>query len=377
MSSPLRNVFDIPEDVTYLNCAYLSPLMNAVVAVGREAVARKAHPWEIVHDDFFAEVEALRNTFADLIGASTEDVAIVPSTAYGMATAATNMELGPGDNIVVPAAEHASAYHKWRVRAAEVGAELRAVDVAPDGDWTETILAAIDARTRAVSVPNVHWSDGRLFDLARIGDAARDVGAIFVIDGTQSVGALPLDVGALRPDYLTCSAYKWLFCPYGFAFLYVAPARRGGTPFEEHYFHRENAADQEGKLDAILGYDHGARRFDTAERANFITVPMSIAALRQIADWTVPGVMERIAPVSEAIVEGARGLGYDAHPPDRRVPHLFGLRRRGGLPAGLGGTLAGARVYVSIRGDAIRVSPHVFNDTRDVDTFLAALRAAA
>lgn len=376
MAAPERSAFDIPDDVTYINCAYLSPLLNAVVAAGRESVARKAHPWELLHDDFFAEVATLRAAFAGLIGARPDDIAIVPSTAYGMATAAANIALAPGDNVVVPHAEHASAFHKWRVRAAEAGADLRAPDVAPDGDWTETLIAAIDDRTRVVAVPNVHWSDGRLFDLVRIGAAARRVGAAFVIDGTQSVGALPLDVAALRPDYLTCSAYKWLFCPYGFAFLYVAPDRQDGTPFEEHYFHRENAAGHEGRLDAIIGYDRGARRFDTAERANFITLPMSILALRQIAEWTVASIRDRIAPVSEALIDGARRLGYAAHPAERRVPHLFGLRREGGLPPGLGTTLAAAKVFVSIRGDAIRVSPNVYNDLRDVERFLAALKAA-
>jgi selenocysteine lyase/cysteine desulfurase len=187
---------------------------------------------------------------------------------------------------------------------------------------------------------------------------------------------LPLSVAALRPDYLTCSAYKWLLCPYGFAFLYVAPAHQGGTPFEEHYFHRANAAGHEGRLEQILDYDRGARRFDMGERANFITGPMALAALGQLAEWSVAGIQARIAPVSEAIVDGARTLGYFAHPQGRRVPHLFGLRREGGLPAGLGLALAAANVFVSLRGDAIRVSPHVYNDERDVERFLAVLAAA-
>lgn len=107
-----------------------------------------------------------------------------------MATAAANIPLVPGDNVVVPNAEHASAFHKWRVRAAEAGADLRAPDVAPDGDWTETLIAAIDDRTQeVVSAPHVHWSDGRLFDLARIGAAARRIGAVFVIDGAPSRSA--------------------------------------------------------------------------------------------------------------------------------------------------------------------------------------------
>ncbi len=376
MPSSLRAAFDIPEDVTYINCAYLSPLLNSVVAVGRDSVGRKAHPWEILHKDFFEEVEALRAVFAGLIGAMADDIAIVPSTAYGIATAASNVELAPGDNIVLPGAEHASTYHKWRVRAAESGAELRTTVVAADGDWADAIIASIDAFTRVVSVPNVHWSDGRVFDLERIGDAARAVGALFVVDGTQSVGALPLSVAALRPDYMTCSAYKWLLCPYGFAFLYVAPAHQDGTPFEEHYFHRADAGGHEGRLEHILDYDSGARRFDMGERANFITGPMSLVALRQLAEWTVAGIEARIAPLSEAIVDGARRFGYHAHPQGRRVPHLFGLRREGGLPPALGRALADAKVFVSLRGDAIRVSPHVYNEESDVDRFLAALKAA-
>lgn len=376
MAAPERASFDIPDDITYINCAYLSPLLNSVVAVGRQAVVRKAHPWEILHRDFFEEVEALRAAFAVLIGATADDIAIVPSTAYGIASAAANLPLAPGDNVVVPDAEHASTFHKWRVHAAASGAELRAVEVAADGDWTDAIIARIDAGTKVVSVPNVHWSDGRLFDLERIGDAARKAGAAFVIDGTQSIGALPLSVATLKPDYLTCSAYKWLFCPYGFAFLYVAPARQGGSPFEEHYFHRADAAGHEGRLEQILDYDRGARRFDMGERANFITGPMSIVALRQLAEWTVPGVQARIAPLSEAIIDGARRLGYFAHPQGRRVPHLFGLRREGGLPSGLGPALGAAKVHVSIRGDAIRVSPNVYNDERDIARFLAVLEAA-
>ncbi len=112
------------------------------------------------------------------------------------------------------------------------------------------------------------------------------------------------------------------------------------------------------------------------ERANFITNPMAIVALRQLAAWSVAGIQAQIAPVSEAIIAGAEALGYFAHPRSRRVPHLFGLRRHGGLPAKLGDILTEAKVFISIRGDAIRVSPHVYNDAADVDRLLSALRNA-
>lgn len=374
MPAAQRALFDLPDDLAYFNCAYLSPFLNRTVEVGQRSLLSKAHPWTILHQDFFRDVERLRALFAQMIDASPDDIALVSSTAAGIATAASGAALSPGDNVVLPDREHASTYHKWRVDCAAASAELRAVYPADGANWADAIIAAIDARTRVVSVPNVHWSDGRLFDLARIGARAREVGALFVIDGTQSVGALPLSVKALKPDFLTCSAYKWLFCPYGFAFLYVAPHMQHLAPFEEHYFHRAGAAHHEGRLDQIDAYDTGARRFDMGERANFITVPMAITALEQLLDWGVPNIERTIAGVADSIIASVRPHGYFAAAAGARSSHLFGLRREGGLPADLARRLQQANTFVSIRGDAIRVSPHVFNTEQDVERFAAALR---
>jgi selenocysteine lyase/cysteine desulfurase len=374
MPEAQRAMFDIPSDLAYINCAYLSPLLNRTVAIGREALLSKAHPWQLGHNHFFDDVERMRALFAQLIGAQTDDIAIVSSTAAGIATAASGISLKPGDNIVIPDREHASTYHKWRVVCEETGAELRAVFPAEGQSWTEAINAAIDAGTRVVSVPHVHWSDGGLFDLHQIGDKARSVGADFVIDGTQSIGARSLSVADYKPDFLTCSAYKWLFCPYGFAFLYVAPHKQHLRPFEENYFSRLGADKHEGKLEPINEYATGARRFDMGERSNFITVPMSITALEQLLEWTLPGIEQTIAALAEEIVEAVRPYGYYAAPVERRGTHLFGLRRENGLPEDLKARLAANNVFVSIRGDAIRVSPNVYNTSADIARFASALK---
>lgn len=368
-----RAMFDIPPDIAYFNCAYLSPFLLHTVEVGRRALLSKAHPWTVLHRDFFVDVERLRGLFATMIDADADDIAIVPSTAAGIATAASGLRLKPGDNVVVPAREHASTYHKWRIECARAEAQLRAVTPSPGQSWADAVVAAIDGRTRLVSVPHVHWSDGAPFELDRIAIAARQVGAELVIDGTQSIGALPLSVRTLKPDFLTCSAYKWLFCPYGFAFLYVAPHRQDLRPFEEHFFHRLGADKHEGRLDQLDDYDTGARRFDMGERSNFITVPMAITALEQLLEWSVPQIEATIAGITEQIIAAVASLGYTAAPREHRASHLFGLRRPGGLPPGLGEKLAAHGVYVSIRGDAIRVSPHVFNTSGDVERFARAL----
>lgn len=375
MPQAQRALFDIPSDLAYINCAYLSPLLNRTVEVGREALLAKAHPWTILHRHFFDDVERLRTLFAQLIDARPDDIAIVSSTAAGIATAAAELTLAAGDNVVIPDREHASTYHKWRVLCEAAGATLRAVFPAAGQSWTDAIDAAIDSRTRVVSVPHVHWSDGGLFDLDRIGDKARSVDAQYIIDGTQSIGARALSVSRYKPDFLTCSAYKWLFCPYGFAFLYVAPDKQHLLPFEENYFSRLGADKHEGSLEPIDDYAPGARRFDMGERSNFITVPMAITALEQLLDWGIPSIERTIAEISEEIVAAVAPHGYTAPPVAERGAHLFGLRRTGGLPADLKARLAANNVFVSIRGDAIRVSPNVYNTSADVARFAAALQA--
>lgn len=374
MPEAQRALFDIPSDLAYINCAYLSPLLNRTVAIGREALLAKAHPWTILHRHFFDDVERMRALFAQLIEARPDDIAVVPSTAAGIATASLGVKLDRSDNIVMPGREHASTYHKWRVLCEAAGAELRAVYPAEGQNWTEAIIAAVDGRTRVVSVPNVHWSDGGLFDLERIGDKAREVGADYVIDGTQSIGARVLSVARLKPDFLTCSAYKWLFCPYGFAFLYVAPHKQQVLPFEENYFSRRGAERHEGSLLPIDEYAAGARRFDMGERANFITVPMAITALEQLLEWTIAGIEKTIARITDEIITAVGPHGYIAADPADRGTHLFGLRRAGGLPADLPARLAANKVFVSIRGDAIRVSPNVYNTSADVVRFTDALK---
>jgi selenocysteine lyase/cysteine desulfurase len=113
-----------------------------------------------------------------------------------------------------------------------------------DWDWTAAVLEVLatpklSSELAVVTLPQVHWQDGTTFDLVTIGHRCRELGIPLVVDGTQSIGARVLDVQAVQPAFLACSAYKWLLCPYGLAFLYVAPDRQeGGKPIEMHNWER-------------------------------------------------------------------------------------------------------------------------------------------
>ena len=238
-----RHLFDVPEDIAYLNCAYMSPLLNAAAAAAEGGLRTERHPWTIVPEDFFDPAERTRENFALLIGASGEDIALTPSASFGMSTAAVNLPLEAGQNIVMLAEQYPSNVYAWQRLAAERGGEIKVVPRPEDGDWTAAVLETLDSATAIAALPHNHWQDGGLLDLEAIGAALRAQGAALAIDASQSLGALPLDVRRVQPDFLASCGYKWLLCPYGFSFLYVAPKWQQGRALDESWHGRAGAED--------------------------------------------------------------------------------------------------------------------------------------
>jgi selenocysteine lyase/cysteine desulfurase len=366
-----RELFDVPPGIAYFNTANLSPHLHRVRAAGEEALRRRGRPWTIAAEDWFADVERLRGLFAGIVGADPDGVALVPATSYGFAVAARALALEPGARVLVLAEEYPSGIYAWRA----AGAELVTVPRPAGGSWTEPVLAALDERIAVVSVPNVHWTDGSLLDLPRVAERTREVGARLVVDGSQSIGALPIDVARLRPDFVVAVGYKWLLGPFGIGYLYVAEEHRGAEPVEQNWINREGSQDFARLVDYRDGYQPGARRFDVGQRTKFELVPMAVAALEQITEWGVPAVAAALAGITGEIAERAGGLGWAAGGP--RGPHLLGLRVPDGLrddavvPA-----LEAADCYAALRGASLRISPHLHVTADDVDRLIDALRAA-
>jgi len=372
-----RRLFDIPEDVAYLNCAYISPLMKDVVAAGEAAIRRKARPWEIFPQHFFTEPEEARTLFARLVGAAADDIAIQPSTSYGAAIAAANLDLPRGGRIVVLQEQFPSNVYPWREAARHSGAVVETVRRPADDDWTPAVLERIGAGTALVALPHVHWTDGAILDLVAIGRRVREVGAALFIDATQSLGALPLDVRDVRPDYLVAATYKWLLGPYGMGFLYVAPHRQSGRPIEEHWSTRAGSEDFARLVDYRDEYQPGARRFDVGEKANIHLVPMAIVALKQILAWETADIQASLRAMTDRIESRLRPLGLTTLPRALRAGHYLGLRFPRGVPEGLARTLASENVHASVRGrEAMRVTPHLWVSPQDEDRFVDALTRA-
>ena len=330
-------------------------------------MARKSSPWQVEPHHFFDESEVARDLFASLIGADADGVAIIPSVSYGVGIAAANLGLRREDRVLVLEEQFPSNYYPWKAAADRTGAEIVIVTRPGDLDWTTAILDALDERTAVVAVANGHWTDGSIVDLAAVRVATSAVDAALVVDATQSVGAHPLSVADVEPDYLVTSAYKWLLGPYSFGFLYAAPHRRQGVPLEFNWMTRDGAEDFGGLVNYHDGFQRGARRYDVGERSNFALTPMVVAALTQIREWTVAEIARYGSELTAIAESHADRLGLLSIPAKQRVSCLMGVRFPEGVPPGLAGELADEGVYVSVRGDSIRISAHVFNTAADID----------
>jgi selenocysteine lyase/cysteine desulfurase len=373
-----QDLFEIPEGVTYLNCANMSPQLRTVTEAGVEAVRGKASPWTARAQDWFAPTERLRILFARIINGDPEGVAIVPSVSYGLALAAANVRVARGQSIVLLDGEFPSNVYVWHELALRSDAVVRTIARPPGGAWTEPLLSAIDSTTAVVSVPNCHWTDGRFVDLEPVAVAARHAGAALVIDGSQSVGAYPLDVATIQPDFLVTVGYKWLLGPYGLAYLYAAPHyRTSGVPLEHSWLTRAGAEDFSTLSDYSPSYRPGARRFDMGEFPQFVLTAMATAALEQVLAWDVKWIQDAISTLTTRTESSAVPTGAVPVAASDRVGHLIGIRPRAGVRSDLISALAAAHVYVSVRGDAIRVAPHVFNTEGDIDRLVNILGAHA
>ncbi|GAA2633336.1 aminotransferase class V-fold PLP-dependent enzyme [Dactylosporangium fulvum] len=371
-----RDLFDVPEDVAYFNAASLSPMLHAVREAGEAALLRRSRPWTIREPDWFTDVERLRSLFGRLVGTDAEGVALVPATSYGLAVAAANLPLGPDDEVLVLADEYPSGIYTWRRAAGRAGAAIRTVTREAGQSWTDAVLAAIDERVAIVSVPNVHWTDGGLVELDRVAARAREAGARLVVDASQSLGVMPLDVTALRPDVVVSVGYKWLLGPLGRAYLWVAPEHRDGRPLEENWILRAGAQDFSRLVDYSEDYLPGARRFDQGARTLFELTPMAVAALEQVLAWGPPRIAATLAGITADLAARivAAGVGVTATEP--RGPHLLGLRVPGGSADRVAAALREANCFVARRGEALRVAPHVHVTPADVDRLVTTLVAA-
>jgi selenocysteine lyase/cysteine desulfurase len=311
-----------------------------------------------------------------VIGADAEGIALIPATSYGFAVAAHNLNVAPGERIMVLAEEYPSGIYTWQQLARRTGAELFTVTREVPQTWTEAILECLDERTSIISVPHVHWTDGALIELDKVAARAHELHARLVIDASQSAGAMPIDVTVLRPDFVITVGYKWLLGPFGLGYLYAAEQHRQGQAIEQNWILRADSEDFARLVDYRDELQPGARRYDVGQRTNFELTPMAIAALQQILDWRVDRIADTLRDVTGQIAARAQELGLAPLPDDQRGPHMLGISLPEAARSRTLSALLEKGCYAAIRGGSLRLAPHLHVTDRDVESLIAGLRIA-
>jgi selenocysteine lyase/cysteine desulfurase len=373
-----KKLFQLDQGVHYLNCAYMSPLLKSVEEAGIKGMQGKRNPFTIKTNDFFETAEITKKNIGLLINANPENIALIPSASYGLASAVTNLPLNNGTKAIVIENEFPSGYDtikKWcdnHNKTFTIVAEP--ISNAKGRDWNANIIEAIDKNTAVVMLSSVHWMDGTKFNLEAIGQKCHENDVVFMVDGTQSVGAARIDIKSYYIDVLVCAAYKWLLGPYSIGFGYYSDRFASGIPLEEAWVNRTNAEDFTKLTQYSQDYKTGSHRYNVGEFGNFILLPMFNAAVEQLLKWGVENIEDYCQKISEPLIAFLEKSNYTIEKKQYRSKHLFGVS----LPVSINlndllTALENNKIYVSVRGKSIRVSIHLFTTSEDINALQAVL----
>lgn len=372
-----RSLFDIEEDSVYLNGALMSPLLKSSVEAGIQGMGKKLRPYNLVVDDFFKPADEIRKGFSQLIDCDEyRRIAILPSVSYGMGIIEKNLKLKQGESIVVIDQGFPSNYYSWEKLTSRVGGTLKVIK-APDNlqqrgkVWNEYILEAIDENTKAVCIGNIHWTCGTIFDLKAIRKKTREFNALLIIDGSQTIGAYPLSIKELEPDALIVAGWKWLLGPYSMALGYFGPYFDNGETIEDNWLNRKES-DQ---FDRLLYYQREylplAQRYNVGEFSNFTLLPMMINGLNHIKEWGPENIQKYCQNLIRPYVPGFMELGCWIEDEANRTSHVFGILLPENISIdALKQVLHDDKVYISVRGNFIRIAPNVYNMESDMERLL-------
>jgi selenocysteine lyase/cysteine desulfurase len=179
------------------------------------------------------------------------------------------------------------------------------------------------------------------------------------------------------PDYLVAASYKWLLGPYSLGFLYAAPRHQQGQPLEQGWIARAGAHDFRSLTRYDEAFEPNARRFDMGERSNFILLPVAAAAIEQLLEWGVANVAETLGQLTAGIADRLAGRRMSSLPARVRAPHYLSVRLSGGIPEAMEERLKAENVHLSLRGEWLRITPHLYNHDADVERLVAGLDGTA
>lgn len=363
-----RNEFPIKQHCAFFNHAAVCPLPARAAAAVARTVAEQRDIGSTDSQVWMTRLERARRDTATLIGAEPREVAFVKNTTSGLLIAAGGIPWREGDNVVTSAVEFPANVYPW-LNLARRGVETRMVQPVEGRILVDDLAAAMDGRTRALTISWVQYMNGFRSDLGTLAQLCRERGAYLVVDAIQGLGAIPLDAPAAGVDLLAADGHKWLLSVEGCGALYVAPGMMADMePVNVGWMSVQGAGDY-ARYDLTLRED--ARRYEEGTH-NTIGAHALGASVALLLEAGIERVWEQIEALTQRLVEGLMRAGCEVVSPRgaQERSGIVSFRHPRLAPGDLVGRLWERRIAVCERSGAVRVSPHFYNDEAEIDGLL-------
>ncbi|MDT5062646.1 MAG: cysteine desulfurase / selenocysteine lyase [Acidobacteriota bacterium] len=373
MNENLRALFPLCERVVYLNHAAVSPppvpTIEAVAAQLRDVAANGS----LHYRSWVAVKERARKLAAEMLGALPHQLAFMRNTSDGLSTIANGLSWQRGENIVTFRREFPSNIYPWlRLREAQ-GVEVRFSEERDGRVDVEELIELIDDRTRIVAISQVQYGSGFRADLERIGRAARSHDALLVVDVIQGMGVLPVDVEAELIDAAAGACHKWLLAPEGVGLLYLSDRAR--ERIEPTLVGWSSVTDPEDYSNFEQAWARGTLPWETgtAPTALIHGLEASLSLLKKVG---IERIAAHLSELTDYLCERLRSRDYEIVS-SRRAGEKSQIvcvePKEGWTPMALYSHLKKQDVIAAPRGNRLRISPHLYNTTEDIEALINAL----
>jgi selenocysteine lyase/cysteine desulfurase len=305
-----RQEFSDFSPLAYLDCAYQGPFPRVTVERIQQAIELKSRPDRLKAPEYFGLPASVRARIARLTGAEVGEITITNSATQGIGIPAAGLELGAGDEVVVASSNFPSNLFTW-LHLRRKGVTVKVIHPAAVGVTLDQVAAELTSRTRVLALDWVDYSTGYRINLAAFGSLIHDRGGIFVVDGTQGMGANDLNLRGLPVDVMACAAYKFLLGPYGTGFAYVKRELLSQLDLPViNWYSVEGADDFDSLPTEEFRLSHDARVFDSGETGNFINLHGLDASLEYVEEVTIGIVNAHCRRLLNRLEEGLCVRGY-------------------------------------------------------------------